>query len=101
MPDHIIFQPLHRQLRNRFVLLTKHDAGQRRAVRISSLRESILNVVADRPKSSIKVADHDVLPVLLQYVSIAIRNYMRFHQDGALANFSSYGRIYSNVTFVA
>ncbi|GFV62063.1 hypothetical protein TNCV_4108661 [Trichonephila clavipes] len=50
MPDHRIFQRLHRQLREiRSFSITRQDAGQRIAVRCPSLEENILNFVADRP----------------------------------------------------
>ncbi|GFU66470.1 uncharacterized protein TNCV_3807131 [Trichonephila clavipes] len=49
---HRISQRLHLQLREtRFFHDTRHDDGRRRAVRNSSLEESILNVVADRVKN--------------------------------------------------
>ncbi|GFV57671.1 hypothetical protein TNCV_2158631 [Trichonephila clavipes] len=52
MPDHRIFQWLHRQLREtRSFHVTIHDASRRRAVRSPRIEESILNVVADRPES--------------------------------------------------
>ncbi|GFW30789.1 hypothetical protein TNCV_4089091 [Trichonephila clavipes] len=42
--------------------VTRHDAGRRRAVTSSSLEESLLNVVTDRPESSTRaVAHHNVL----------------------------------------
>ncbi|GFU80348.1 uncharacterized protein TNCV_3521221 [Trichonephila clavipes] len=53
MPDHTIFQWLHRQLcETHSFHVTRHDAGRRRAVQSPSLEESILNGVADRPESS-------------------------------------------------
>ncbi|GFW55025.1 uncharacterized protein TNCV_2786401 [Trichonephila clavipes] len=57
---HKIFQRLHRQLREPCSFhVTKHDAGQQRAVRSPSQEESILNVVVVRPESSTKaVAQH-------------------------------------------
>ncbi|GFX29476.1 uncharacterized protein TNCV_4498711 [Trichonephila clavipes] len=59
MPNHSIFQRIHRQLRKeRLFHVTRHDAGRRRAVRSPSLKESILNVEADRPKSSRAVVSH-------------------------------------------
>ncbi|GFU23786.1 hypothetical protein TNCV_1205201 [Trichonephila clavipes] len=46
-PDHKTFQWLHRLLHEiRSFQVTRHDAGRRRAVRISSLEEGTLNVVA-------------------------------------------------------
>ncbi|GFX01953.1 hypothetical protein TNCV_371421 [Trichonephila clavipes] len=52
MPDHRIFQRLHRQLcEKRSFHVTRCDAGQRRAVPSPSLEESILYVVADRPEA--------------------------------------------------
>ncbi|GFU88705.1 uncharacterized protein TNCV_4443821 [Trichonephila clavipes] len=48
MPDHRIFQRLHRKLREtRSFHVSRHDAGQQRSVRSPSLEESILNIVAD------------------------------------------------------
>ncbi|GFY34997.1 hypothetical protein TNCV_5043731 [Trichonephila clavipes] len=45
MPDHRISQRLHRELREaRSFHVTRHDVGRQRAVRSSSLEESILNV---------------------------------------------------------
>ncbi|GFW57895.1 uncharacterized protein TNCV_1418421 [Trichonephila clavipes] len=60
MPDHRTFQRLHRQLREtRSFHVTRHDAGRRRPVRSSSLEESLLNVVTDRPELSTRaVARH-------------------------------------------
>ncbi|GFX00335.1 uncharacterized protein TNCV_1273291 [Trichonephila clavipes] len=50
MPDHRIFQRLHRQLRETGLFyVTRYDAGRRRAVHNPSLEESILNVLVDRP----------------------------------------------------
>ncbi|GFT92862.1 hypothetical protein TNCV_740311 [Trichonephila clavipes] len=52
MPDHRIFQRLHRRLREtRSFHVTRCDVGRRTAARSPSLEESILNVVADRPVS--------------------------------------------------
>ncbi|GFS94063.1 hypothetical protein TNCV_1810841 [Trichonephila clavipes] len=57
MPDHRIFHWLHRKLRKtRSFHVNKHDAGRRRAVGSPSLEESILNVVPDRPESSVRRA---------------------------------------------
>ncbi|GFV74135.1 hypothetical protein TNCV_4510411 [Trichonephila clavipes] len=59
MPNHRIFQRLHRQLREtRSVQVTRHDAGRQRAVGSTSLEESILNVVAVRSESSTRVVAH-------------------------------------------
>ncbi|GFY27043.1 uncharacterized protein TNCV_2066641 [Trichonephila clavipes] len=59
MPDHRIFQRLHRQLREtRSFHVIRHDAGQRIAVRCSSLEKSILNIVADKPDSSTRTVAH-------------------------------------------
>ncbi|GFW00655.1 uncharacterized protein TNCV_2284011 [Trichonephila clavipes] len=59
MPGHGIFKRLHHQLREtRLFHVTRHDAGQRRAVRSSSLEESTLNAVADRPESSTRAVAH-------------------------------------------
>ncbi|GFW94673.1 hypothetical protein TNCV_4247131 [Trichonephila clavipes] len=60
MPDYGIFQLLHRELHEtRLLLVAKHDAGIRTALRTPSLEESLLNFVADRPESStIAVAHH-------------------------------------------
>ncbi|GFS52950.1 hypothetical protein TNCV_330971 [Trichonephila clavipes] len=59
MLDHRIFQRFNRQLREtRSFLVIRHDAGRRRTVFSTSLEESILNVVADRPESSIRVVAH-------------------------------------------
>ncbi|GFS86474.1 uncharacterized protein TNCV_513401 [Trichonephila clavipes] len=53
MPDHRIFQRLHRQLREtRSFHLTRHDAGRRRAVRSTRLEENISRVVVDKPESN-------------------------------------------------
>ncbi|GFV35010.1 uncharacterized protein TNCV_3026001 [Trichonephila clavipes] len=53
MPDHRIFQGLHRQLREISSFhITTRDACQQRPVRSSSLEESIVSLVATRPKSS-------------------------------------------------
>ncbi|GFT28298.1 hypothetical protein TNCV_646191 [Trichonephila clavipes] len=42
MPDHRIFQRLHRQLHEtRSFHVTRHDAGQQRTMRTPSLEESI------------------------------------------------------------
>ncbi|GFY06617.1 DUF4817 domain-containing protein [Trichonephila clavipes] len=61
MPDPRIFQWLHRQLREtRSFHVTRHNAGRRRAVLSPSLKESILNVVADRPESSTRAVAHHV-----------------------------------------
>ncbi|GFV68260.1 uncharacterized protein TNCV_1875421 [Trichonephila clavipes] len=61
MPNHRIFQWLHRQLHEtRSFHVTKHDAGRQRAVRSPSLKESILNVVTHRPESSIRAVAHHV-----------------------------------------
>ncbi|GFW25290.1 hypothetical protein TNCV_5088561 [Trichonephila clavipes] len=57
MLDHRIFQWLHCQLLETHSFnITRHDAGQGRAIRCPSLEESILNVVDDRPKSSRKAS---------------------------------------------
>ncbi|GFW33749.1 fatty acid synthase [Trichonephila clavipes] len=59
MPDHRIFQRLHYEHRKtRSFPVTRHDDGQRRAVRSPSLEERILNVVADRPKSKTRAVAH-------------------------------------------
>ncbi|GFY12271.1 hypothetical protein TNCV_283741 [Trichonephila clavipes] len=51
MPDHRIFQQLHRHFREtRSFHVTRHDAGQRRSVPSPSLEESTLIVVADKQK---------------------------------------------------
>ncbi|GFU75613.1 hypothetical protein TNCV_2863281 [Trichonephila clavipes] len=51
MPDHRVFQWLHRQLRETHTFQDiRHGPGRRRAVRSPSLQESILNTVADRPE---------------------------------------------------
>ncbi|GFX58160.1 uncharacterized protein TNCV_4049181 [Trichonephila clavipes] len=58
-PDHVIFRWLHSQLREtRLFQVTRHDAGWRRTIRSSSLKEIILNVVADRPQSSTRAVAH-------------------------------------------
>ncbi|GFU16819.1 hypothetical protein TNCV_923211 [Trichonephila clavipes] len=41
-------------------IVTRHDAGRRRAVRGPSLEKSILNIVADRPESSTRDVAHRV-----------------------------------------
>ncbi|GFV67879.1 hypothetical protein TNCV_926451 [Trichonephila clavipes] len=65
MPDHRIFQRLHRQLRETHSLpFTRHDADLQRAIRNPSLEESILNFEADRPKSSTRA----VLPITFQVI---------------------------------
>ncbi|GFV71959.1 hypothetical protein TNCV_2458921 [Trichonephila clavipes] len=67
MPDHRIFQRLHRQLREtRSFYVARHDANRRRAVRSSRLEESILNVLADRPES--KSSARGVAPHVSQQV---------------------------------
>ncbi|GFV55782.1 DUF4817 domain-containing protein [Trichonephila clavipes] len=59
--DHRIFQRLHHLLRGtRSFHVTRHDLGRRRAVKSQSMEESILNVVADRPKSSTRAVAHQV-----------------------------------------
>ncbi|GFX12107.1 uncharacterized protein TNCV_2998901 [Trichonephila clavipes] len=59
MPDHSIFQRLHRHFwETRSFHVTRHDASQRRAVRNPSQEESILNFVADRHKSSTRALAH-------------------------------------------
>ncbi|GFT29043.1 uncharacterized protein TNCV_3586921 [Trichonephila clavipes] len=59
MPDHRIFQWLHRQLREtRSFHVSRHDADRRRAVSSPSLVESMLNVVADRPESTTTAVTH-------------------------------------------
>ncbi|GFV70489.1 uncharacterized protein TNCV_2868351 [Trichonephila clavipes] len=61
MPDHVIFQQLHRQLRETHSFhVTTHYASQRRAVSGANLVESILNIVADRPESSTRTVAHHV-----------------------------------------
>ncbi|GFU71652.1 hypothetical protein TNCV_3035921 [Trichonephila clavipes] len=60
MPHHRIFLRLHRQIPDTFFLVTRYDAGQRRAVYSPSLEESLFNVVADTPESSTKVVAHHV-----------------------------------------
>ncbi|GFT27524.1 hypothetical protein TNCV_1276131 [Trichonephila clavipes] len=56
-----VFQRLHHHLpKTRSFLVTGHNAGLRRAVSSSSLEESILNVVADRPESSTRAVAHHV-----------------------------------------
>ncbi|GFX87554.1 hypothetical protein TNCV_1330861 [Trichonephila clavipes] len=51
MPDHRIFQWLHRQLcETCSFYVTRQDDSRRRAVRSPNLEESILNVVPDRPE---------------------------------------------------
>ncbi|GFY12489.1 hypothetical protein TNCV_1799111 [Trichonephila clavipes] len=61
MPDHRSFQRLHRQLRETHsFLVARHDAGQRRPVRSSSLEESILNFLVNKSESSQAVAHHKV-----------------------------------------
>ncbi|GFV17143.1 uncharacterized protein TNCV_3633061 [Trichonephila clavipes] len=61
MPDHRIYQRLHRQLREtRSFYVTRHDAGRQRAAPSPSLEESILHVVADRPESSTRAVAHHV-----------------------------------------
>ncbi|GFX13156.1 hypothetical protein TNCV_2989201 [Trichonephila clavipes] len=47
LQDHRTLQRLHRQLREtRSLPVTRHEAGQQRAVRSPILKESILNVAA-------------------------------------------------------
>ncbi|GFW43322.1 uncharacterized protein TNCV_2923701 [Trichonephila clavipes] len=60
MPNHKIFQRLHRKFREtRSFHVTKHDAGRRRFVRSSCLKESNFSIMADRPKPSVRaVVDH-------------------------------------------
>ncbi|GFU92536.1 uncharacterized protein TNCV_4794651 [Trichonephila clavipes] len=54
LPDHRTFQRLYRQLREtRSLHVIRHDAGQLKAVRSSSLEESIL-----RSESSTRVGVH-------------------------------------------
>ncbi|GFX93866.1 DUF4817 domain-containing protein [Trichonephila clavipes] len=61
MPDHRIFERLHRQLREtRSFHITRRDVCRRRVVHSSSLEESILNVLSDRPGSSTRSDDQDV-----------------------------------------
>ncbi|GFT95087.1 uncharacterized protein TNCV_1473481 [Trichonephila clavipes] len=61
IPDHRIFQRLHRQFPvTRPFHVTRHDAGRQRAVRSPTLEESILNIVAVRPESSIRAVAHHV-----------------------------------------
>ncbi|GFT56469.1 DUF4817 domain-containing protein [Trichonephila clavipes] len=61
MPDHIIFQWLHRQLlETRSFHVTRHDAGRRRHVCSPTLEERILNVGSDRPESSTRAFAHYV-----------------------------------------
>ncbi|GFT95258.1 hypothetical protein TNCV_3325761 [Trichonephila clavipes] len=67
-------------------MVSRHDAGQRRSVRLQSLEESILNVVADGSESSTRAVAHHVLPELLQKLPIAIRNRMWFQHGGASAH---------------
>ncbi|GFU96365.1 hypothetical protein TNCV_89411 [Trichonephila clavipes] len=55
MPDHRIFQRLHRQLRETCSFyVTRHGTDRRRAVASPSLEESISYVVADRPRVKYK-----------------------------------------------
>ncbi|GFV77896.1 transposable element Tcb1 transposase [Trichonephila clavipes] len=58
IPDHRIFQPLHRETRS--FRVTRHNARGRKAARSPSMEESILNVVADRPESSTRAIAHHV-----------------------------------------
>ncbi|GFS74300.1 integrase catalytic domain-containing protein [Trichonephila clavipes] len=59
MPDHRIFQRLHRQLNETCSFhVTRHNARRRRSVRNPSQEESILNFVADRPESSTRAIAH-------------------------------------------
>ncbi|GFT40112.1 uncharacterized protein TNCV_2171221 [Trichonephila clavipes] len=61
MPDHRIFQWLHRHIREtRLFYARRHDAGRRRAVRSSSLEEGIWNVVPDRSESCTRAVAHHV-----------------------------------------
>ncbi|GFV40448.1 hypothetical protein TNCV_4494051 [Trichonephila clavipes] len=61
MPDHRVYQRLHRQLREipSFHVI-RHDTGRRRAVRSPSLEESILNVVPDSAESNARAVAHHV-----------------------------------------
>ena len=59
MPDHSIFQLLHRQLSETDSFhLTKHEGGRRRTILSPRLEESIFNIVADEPKSSTRAVTH-------------------------------------------
>lgn len=61
MPDHRIFQRLHRQLCETGAFdVNRHDAGRLRAVRTPRLEASILDIVADRPESSTRTVARDV-----------------------------------------
>ncbi|GFV66136.1 uncharacterized protein TNCV_2900621 [Trichonephila clavipes] len=61
MPDHRIFQRLHRQLcETRSFHITRHDSSRRRAVCCPGLKESVLNIVADEPDSSTRALAHHV-----------------------------------------
>ncbi|GFU78051.1 hypothetical protein TNCV_2562431, partial [Trichonephila clavipes] len=59
MPDHRIFQRLHRQLREKSSFHVTRR-GQCRAVRSPSLEENILNRVAVRPNSSTRTVVHHI-----------------------------------------
>ncbi|GFT01368.1 uncharacterized protein TNCV_3214991 [Trichonephila clavipes] len=63
MPDHRIFQWLHRQLHETHLFyVTRHEACQLRAVVecSPSLEKSILSIVADRPESKTRAVVHHV-----------------------------------------
>ncbi|GFX96134.1 histone-lysine N-methyltransferase SETMAR [Trichonephila clavipes] len=62
MPDHIIFQWLHRQFREtRSFHITRHGADRRKLdIFCPSLEESVLNAVADRSESSTRGVTHHV-----------------------------------------
>ncbi|GFY12562.1 hypothetical protein TNCV_2447531 [Trichonephila clavipes] len=47
-------------IETRLFHVTRHDAGQRKAVVNSSLEESFLNFVADRQKSSTRYVTHHI-----------------------------------------
>ncbi|GFX20930.1 uncharacterized protein TNCV_79851 [Trichonephila clavipes] len=65
MPDHRVFQRLHRQLRETSTFhVTRHAADRRSAVRRPTLEEIILNVVSDRPESSTRSVAHDRVQAL-------------------------------------
>ncbi|GFV59292.1 hypothetical protein TNCV_2340331 [Trichonephila clavipes] len=50
IPNHRIFQWLHRQLREtRSFHFTRHDAGRRTTISSPRMEESIQNIVPDRP----------------------------------------------------
>ena len=61
MQDHRIFQRLHHLLcKTGAFNVNRHEAGRLRAVRTPRLKESILNIVAERPESSTRTVARDV-----------------------------------------